>query len=105
MSKAWIDLAYLVAAILLIIGIKRLSHPRTARSGNWIAAVGMAIAVGFTFTSKEIDQYWLILAGIAVGTVIGVISARAVQMTAIPQMVALFNGVGGGAATSRSSML
>jgi len=98
MSKTWIDLAYLVAAILFIIGIKRLSHPRTARSGNWIAAVGMAVAVGFTFASKEIDQYWLILAGIAVGTVIGVLSARAVQMTAIPQMVALFNGVGGGAA-------
>ena len=51
MSKTWIDLAYLVAAILFIIGIKRLSHPRTARSGNWIAAVGMAIAVGFTFAS------------------------------------------------------
>ena len=83
MSKTWIDLAYLVAAILFIIGIKRLSHPRTARSGNWIAAVGMAIAVGFTFGSKEIDQYWLILAGIAVGTVVGVLSARAVQMTAI----------------------
>jgi H+-translocating NAD(P) transhydrogenase subunit beta len=98
MSRTWIELAYLAAAILLIIGTKRLSHPRTARSGNWIAAVGMAIAVGFTFTIKEIDQYWLMLVGIAVGTVIGVISARAVQMTAIPQMVALFNGVGGGAA-------
>ena len=98
MSRTWIDLAYLVAAICLIIGIKRLSHPRTARSGNWIAAVGMAIAVGFTFAIKEIDTYWLMLAGIAVGTVIGVVTARMVRMTAIPQMVALFNGVGGGAA-------
>jgi NAD(P) transhydrogenase subunit beta len=97
-SRTWIDLAYLVAAICLIIGIKRLSHPRTARSGNWIAAVGMAIAVGFTFAIKEIDTYWLMLAGIAVGSVIGVITARMVRMTAIPQMVALFNGVGGGAA-------
>jgi NAD(P) transhydrogenase subunit beta len=97
-SRTWIDLAYLVAAICLIIGIKRLSHPRTARSGNWIAAVGMAIAVGFTFAIKEIDTYWLMLAGIAVGTVIGVVTARMVRMTAIPQMVALFNGVGGGAA-------
>ena len=98
MNRTWIDFAYLVAAILLIVGIKRLSHPRTARSGNWIAAVGMAIAIGFTFLIDELDQYWLILAGIAVGTVVGVISARAVKMTAIPQMVALFNGVGGGAA-------
>src|SRR5215213_6959095 len=98
MSRTWIDLAYLVAAICLILGIKRLSHPRTARSGNWIAAVGMAIAVGFTFAIKEIDTYWLMLAGILVGTVVGVASARMVRMTAIPQMVALFNGVGGGAA-------
>ena len=98
MSRTWIDVAYLVAAVLLIVGVKRLSHPRTARSGNWIAAVGMAIAVGATFLIDEIDSYGLILAGIAVGTVVGVISARAVRMTAIPQMVALFNGVGGGAA-------
>jgi NAD(P) transhydrogenase subunit beta len=98
MSRTWIDVAYLVAAILLIVGVKRLSHPRTARSGNWIAAVGMAIAIGFTFAIEEIDRYWLMLAGIAVGTVIGIASARAVRMTAIPQMVALFNGVGGGAA-------
>ncbi len=98
MSQNWINVAYLGAAILLIVGVKRLSHPRTARSGNWIAAVGMAIAVGFTFLVKEIDQYGLMLAGIAIGTVIGVVSARAVQMTAMPQMVALFNGVGGGAA-------
>jgi NAD(P) transhydrogenase subunit beta len=98
MSRTWIDVAYLVAAILLIVGVKRLSHPRTARSGNWIAAVGMAIAVGFTFAIEEIDHYWLMLAGIAVGSVVGVVSARAVKMTAMPQMVALFNGVGGGAA-------
>ena len=98
MSQTWINVAYLVAAILLIVGVKRLSHPRTARSGNWIAAVGMAIAVGFTFLVKEIDQYGLMLVGIALGAVVGVVAARAVQMTAMPQMVALFNGVGGGAA-------
>ena len=98
MSRTWIEVAYLVAAICLIIGIKRLSHPRTARSGNLIAAAGMAIAVGFTFAIEELDQYWLIVAGIVVGTVIGVLTARMVRMTAIPQMVALFNGVGGGAA-------
>ena len=98
MSRVWIDVAYLVAAILLIIGVKRLAHPRTARSGNWIAAIGMAIAIGFTFLIEEIDSYWLMLTGIAVGSVVGVLSARAVKMTQIPQMVALFNGVGGGAA-------
>jgi NAD(P) transhydrogenase subunit beta len=98
MSRTWIDVAYLVAAILLIVGIKRLSHPRTARSGNWIAALGMAIAIGFTFLIEELDDYWLIVVGIAVGSVVGVFSARAVKMTAMPQMVALFNGVGGGAA-------
>jgi NAD(P) transhydrogenase subunit beta len=58
----------------------------------------MAIAVGFTFAIAEIERYWLMLVGIAVGTVVGVVSARAVRMTAMPQMVALFNGVGGGAA-------
>jgi NAD(P) transhydrogenase subunit beta len=97
-SRTWIDLAYLVAAICLVVGIKRLSHPRTARSGNLIGAAGMAIAVGVTFAIEEIDRYWLMLAGIVVGTVIGVASARMVRMTAMPQMVALFNGVGGGAA-------
>ncbi|HET6643655.1 MAG TPA: NAD(P)(+) transhydrogenase (Re/Si-specific) subunit beta [Gaiellaceae bacterium] len=98
MSRTWIDLAYLVAAICLILGIRGLSHPRTARFGNMIAAVGMAIAVGFTFASEEIHTYWLMLAGIALGSVIGVAAARTVRMTAMPQMVALFNGVGGGAA-------
>ena len=98
MSRTWIDFAYVVAAICLIVAIKRLSHPRTARSGNLIGAVGMAIAVGVTFAIEEIDRYWLMLVGIAVGSVIGVAAARMVRMTAVPQMVALFNGVGGGAA-------
>jgi NAD(P) transhydrogenase subunit beta len=97
-SQTTINLAYLVASVCLIIGIKRLSSPATARSGNVVAAVGMAIAILFTFLDEDVDTYWLILAGMAVGTVIGVASARMVKMTAIPQMVALFNGVGGGAA-------
>jgi len=98
LSQTAINFTYLVAAVLLIVGIRRLSSPPTARSGNWIAAVGMGIAIFFTFLSPEITSYWLIFAGMAVGTVIGVVSARLVKMTAIPQMVALFNGVGGGAA-------
>jgi H+-translocating NAD(P) transhydrogenase subunit beta len=98
LSQNVINLMYAVAAILLIVGIKRLSHPATARSGNWVAAVGMVIALAFTLVSPEIDSYWLITAGVALGTVVGVASARLVRMTAMPQMVALFNGVGGGAA-------
>jgi NAD(P) transhydrogenase subunit beta len=98
LSQNTINLIYAVAAILLIVGIKRLSSPATARSGNVVAAVGMTIAVVVTLFSPEIDSYGLIAAGILVGAVIGVASARLVRMTAMPQMVALFNGVGGGAA-------
>jgi len=98
LSQTWINFTYLIAAVLLIVGIRRLSSPPTARSGNWIAAVGMGIAIFFTFLDEDITSYWLILVGMAVGTVIGVVSARTVKMTAMPQMVALFNGVGGGAA-------
>jgi H+-translocating NAD(P) transhydrogenase subunit beta len=93
-----INLTYVVAALLLVLGIKRLSSPSTARSGNFVAAVGMAIALVFTLLDRDIDTYWLIAGGIALGTVIGFATARLVKMTAIPQMVALFNGVGGGAA-------
>jgi NAD(P) transhydrogenase subunit beta len=98
LSQTAINVTYLVAAVLLIIGIRRLSAPPTARSGNLIAAAGMTIALVFTLLDGDIDSYWLIIAGVAVGTAIGVASARLVRMTAIPQMVALFNGVGGGAA-------
>jgi|RhiMethySRZTD1v2_1073278.scaffolds.fasta_scaffold02085_9 proton-translocating NAD(P)+ transhydrogenase subunit beta len=98
LSQTAINFTYLVAAVLLIVGIRRLSSPPTARSGNWIAAVGMGIAIFFTFLDPDITSYWLIVVGIAIGTVIGVVSARLVKMTAMPQMVALFNGVGGGAA-------
>jgi NAD(P) transhydrogenase subunit beta len=98
LSQNVIDLMYVVAAVGLILGIKGLSHPGTARRGNIAAAIGMTIAVAFTFASPSIDSYWLIVVGIAVGSMIGVVSARKVKMTAMPQMVALFNGVGGGAA-------
>jgi H+-translocating NAD(P) transhydrogenase subunit beta len=98
LSQTTINVAYLVAGVGLIVGIKRLSSPATARSGNVVAAVGMAVALVFTLLDSDIDTYWLIAAGVAVGTVVGAASARMVKMTAIPQMVALFNGVGGGAA-------
>ncbi|MFN8185699.1 MAG: NAD(P)(+) transhydrogenase (Re/Si-specific) subunit beta [Gaiellales bacterium] len=98
LSQNVINLMYLVAAVGLILGIKGLSHPATARRGNILAAAGMTLAVAFTFASPSIDSYWLIVVAIAVGSVIGAVSARKVKMTAMPQMVALFNGVGGGAA-------
>jgi NAD(P) transhydrogenase subunit beta len=97
-SQSVIDLSYLVAAVLLIVGIRQLSSPRTARLGNLVGAAGMTIALVFTLLDGDIDSYGLIAVGIAIGTVIGIASARLVKMTAMPQMVALFNGVGGGAA-------
>jgi NAD(P) transhydrogenase subunit beta len=93
----FIDACYVVASVLFILGIRGLSHPRTARQGNSLASLGMGIAVVATLLDTEIDSFGLIILGIAVGTVVGAVSARAVKMTAMPQMVALFNGVGGGA--------
>lgn len=92
-----IDAAYLVASVLFILGLKRLSSPATARSGNALGATGMLIAVLATLLDREIVGFSAILVGVLVGGVIGVISARAVKMTAMPQMVALLNGFGGGA--------
>src|SRR5215210_4544759 len=94
-------LAYLVAAALFILGIRRLRTPETARSGNTLAVVGMVIALVATFFVTDIATTlgWpLIGGGILVGGVIGAVSAQRVQMTAMPQLVAAFNGVGGGAA-------
>ena len=99
-----IHAAYLLAAVLFILGIKGLSSPKTARSGNLIASVGMLIAVVATLLDRQILDYTWILAGIAVGGVIGTVAARTVTMTAMPQMVALFNGSGGGAAALVSTL-
>ena len=90
-----IDVGYLVAASLFILGIKMMGVVRTARRGNTLAAVGMLIAVLVTLFSHEILDFKLILAGIVVGSLIGAYFARKVQMTAMPQFVALFNGFGG----------
>jgi len=95
-ADSW-DVAYLVTGILFIIGLKYLSSPRTARLGNRISALGMLIALVATFF-QGIVQWPVIVAGIGVGAAIGIYSARAVKMTAMPQMVAIFNGCGGGAA-------
>ena len=93
-----IQLAYLACAACFIVGLRRLSAPATARSGNRIAAVGMAFAVVATLADRSVTSYGWMVAGAAVGAVLGAVGARRVRMTAMPQMVALFNGVGGGAA-------
>jgi NAD(P) transhydrogenase subunit beta len=92
-----ISLLYIVAFVLFIVGLRMLRGPRTAVSGNLVAAAGMAIAVVATLLDDRIGDWGLIVAGVAIGTAVGIPSARNVKMTAMPQMVALFNGVGGGA--------
>ena len=88
---------YIVAFSLFIYGLIGLTGPRTAVRGNRIAAVGMAIAIVATLLIPGIGNWGLIILGVAIGTAVGVPAARKVKMTAMPQMVALFNGVGGGA--------
>lgn len=91
------DVLYIVAFGLFIYGLMGLTGPRTAVRGNWIAAAGMVIAVVATLLTPGIGNWALIALGIVIGALIGVPAARKVKMTAMPQMVALFNGVGGGA--------
>ncbi|TMF64635.1 MAG: NAD(P)(+) transhydrogenase (Re/Si-specific) subunit beta [Chloroflexi bacterium] len=95
-----ITLAYLLAAVLFILGLKQLSSPKGARNGNFTAAAGMVVALGATVPLLHFTSAGLIITGIgiAIGGLVGTVGARMVRMTAIPQMVALFNGVGGGAA-------
>jgi NAD(P) transhydrogenase subunit beta len=92
-----INLLYIVAFSMFIIGLRMLRGPRTAVRGNHVAAVGMAIAVVATLLQPGVGDWLLIVVGVAIGTAVGVPAARNVHMTAMPQMVALFNGVGGGA--------
>ncbi|MDR9434774.1 NAD(P)(+) transhydrogenase (Re/Si-specific) subunit beta [Pontimonas sp.] len=91
-------LAYLVAAVLFILALKGLSSPKSARRGNLLGALGALIGVTTVFLSTELDNIGWILGVIAVGAVLSVPASRMVQMTQMPQLVALFNGVGGGAA-------
>ena len=92
-----IQLSYLLAASLFILGLRNLGSPATARRGNTMASVGMLIAVVATLVDRSVLNYELILAGIVVGSAIGAAAARMVKMTAMPQMVGIFNGLGGGA--------
>jgi NAD(P) transhydrogenase subunit beta len=94
----WISLAYLVAIVSFILALRFLSNPAHARKGNWIGAFGMAVAILATFFTPGLKNIPAILIVMALAAPIGAYAARAVKMTAMPQMVALFNGVGGGAA-------
>jgi len=91
------NLVYLLAAILFILGLKDLSSPKTARRGNFLSMLGMFFAV--VMTALKVSNPVYILIGLIIGSAIGTISAKRVQMTAMPQMVAIFNGFGGGAST------
>ncbi|TVQ66120.1 MAG: NAD(P)(+) transhydrogenase (Re/Si-specific) subunit beta [Balneolaceae bacterium] len=92
-----IQLLYLAAAALFIIGIKRLGAPSTARAGNQLASLGMLLGVVVTLFDRNIITFEWILAGIVIGSLLGAFAAKKVQMTAMPEMVAVFNGFGGGA--------
>lgn len=93
----FIELAYLVAASLFILGLKRLAAPATARQGNFLSAVGMLIAIVATLFDRQILSFQWIVVGGVIGSALGLWMARAVKMTAMPQMVGILNGFGGGA--------
>jgi NAD(P) transhydrogenase subunit beta len=98
-TPVWVQLVYLFAAVCFILALKGLSSPRTARVGNLVGAVGAVVACIVVFFYAHLDNIALIVLAIAVGTAGGLVGARRVQMTQMPQLVALFNGVGGGAAS------
>jgi len=98
LSSEWTTGLYLVAAVCFILALKGLGSPKTARRGNAIGAMGAVIALVTVFLSTQLDNILLIVATIVVGAAIAAPLSRRVQMTAMPQLVALFNGVGGGAA-------
>jgi len=90
-------IAYIVSAVLFILGLKRLGSPATARSGNRLSALAMLLAILATVLSNDIASWEWILVGVIAGSGIGAYSARKVQMTSMPQLVAIFNGLGGAA--------
>ncbi len=94
MNGIYINLAYIFASILFVIGIKMLSSPTTARKGNLVSAVGMLMAVVTTLLKSGLGYQWIVI-GLVTGTVIGAVTAYRVAMTAMPEMVALLNGFGG----------
>jgi NAD(P) transhydrogenase subunit beta len=96
-SRTTTDLLYLVTIVTFILALRFLSSPKRARQGNLLGAAGMAFAIAVTLAQDGLENYLVIAVGMAIGAIAGVVGARSVKMTAMPQMVALFNGVGGGA--------
>ena len=97
MTSSLTQLAYVAAAVLFIVGLKRMSHPRTAVQGNVLGITGMGLSILLALASGQLEHHWLVGIGLFVGTAIGVGFALTVKMTDMPQMVALFNGFGGAA--------
>jgi len=95
MNESLINIFYVVASMLFIFGIKGLTHPRTAVRGNLLSASGMLLAIVVTLLKAEVIDYTFIIVGVIIGGIIGAVAAIRVQMTGMPQMVALFNGFGG----------
>jgi len=93
----WVEIIYLLAAVLFVVGIKAMTRPKTAVQGNLLSAVGMLLAVVVTLLDRGIVRYEYIAAGVVAGALVGAVMAVRVRMTAMPQMVALLNGFGGGA--------
>jgi H+-translocating NAD(P) transhydrogenase subunit beta len=92
-----LELAYILSGALFILGLKRLTSPATARSGNALAAAAMLLAAVATLLDRSIISWTTLVVGLLVGTLVGILLARLVKMTAMPQLVAVFNGFGGGA--------
>ena len=97
MNLSIVNLAYLVASVLFIFGLKGLTHPRTAVRGNLLGSLGMLLAVLVTLWDRNIISYEMIILGFIIGAAVGGILAAKIEMTAMPQLVAVFNGFGGGA--------
>ena len=91
------NIFYVLASVLFILGIKKLSHPKTARNGNFLAALGMLVAIVSTLVAYDKIDFQMIIVGMIIGTIIGALFAQKVEMTQMPQMVAIFNGFGGSA--------
>ncbi|MCG8669737.1 MAG: NAD(P)(+) transhydrogenase (Re/Si-specific) subunit beta, partial [Pseudomonadales bacterium] len=93
----FINIAYLVAAVLFIMGVKGMTSPKTAVRGNRMSSIAMVIAVVAALMEHQVVTFWYILLGLLIGAGIGTFLARRVQMTSMPEMVAALNGFGGGA--------
>ena len=104
MCDVIIQIAYFAAAILFILGLKRMSSPKTATTAVEWAGIGMLLTVIVTFFFPHMHNFWLILAAIAIGSAVAWVAAKKVAMTAMPEMIAMYNGMGGGAAAAIAAL-